>query len=126
MLSYSCKDDALFGSLTVQETFEVAAALRLPSSMGRKTKAALVDGLIMELGLSKAKDTYIGNMFIRGVSGGERKRTNVGVELLSGPSLVFLDECVFVCPLLWSCWHCVPAPCADNDFLFLQADVGAR
>ena len=34
----------------------------------------------------------VGNQFIRGVSGGERKRTNIGVELIVSPSLLFLDE----------------------------------
>ncbi len=52
----------------------------------------LVDDVIAELALSKAANTFIGNAFIRGVSGGERKRANVGVELLSNPSLVFMDE----------------------------------
>lgn len=43
-------------------------------------------------GLSKARDTPIGNEMIRGVSGGERKRTNIAVEMLSNPSLVFLGR----------------------------------
>lgn len=52
----------------------------------------LVDDVISELALSKAANTFIGNAFMRGVSGGERKRANIGVELLSNPSLIFLDE----------------------------------
>ena len=44
------------------------------------------------LGLNKCKDTLIGGGMIRGVSGGERKRTSIGVELLTNPSLIFLDE----------------------------------
>ena len=43
-------------------------------------------------GLAKAAGTWIGNDLVRGVSGGERKRVNIGVELMSNPSLVFLDE----------------------------------
>ena len=43
-------------------------------------------------GLSKARDTMIGNEMLRGVSGGERKRCNIAVEMLGNPSLVFLGE----------------------------------
>ena len=41
-------------------------------------------------GLSKARDTYIGGSLLRGVSGGERKRCNIAVEMLGNPSLEFL------------------------------------
>lgn len=40
----------------------------------------------------KVANTYVGNNQIRGISGGERKRTSIGVELLTNPSLIFLDE----------------------------------
>lgn len=90
--AYVMQDDALFSNLTVRETFEFAARIRLPREMSASTRTALVDTIITELGLAKAQDTRIGNDFFRGVSGGERKRTNIGVELLSGASLLFLDE----------------------------------
>jgi len=48
--------------------------------------------LIKELGLTRCKNTKVGNSLIRGVSGGERKRTSIGVELLTNPSMLFLDE----------------------------------
>jgi len=44
------------------------------------------------LGLQECQNTKIGNSLIRGVSGGERKRTSIGVELLTNPSMIFLDE----------------------------------
>lgn len=44
------------------------------------------------MGLKKCAETYVGNSLIRGLSGGEKKRTSVGVELLINPSLIFLDE----------------------------------
>lgn len=51
-----------------------------------------MESLIQELGLTKCCNTRIGNNMIRGVSGGERKRASIGVELLTNPSLIFLDE----------------------------------
>ncbi len=90
--AYVMQDDALFSNLTVRETFEFAARMRLPPDVTAETKDALVTQIITELGLSKAQDTRIGNEFLRGVSGGERKRTNIGIELLSGASLLLLDE----------------------------------
>lgn len=55
-------------------------------------KIKKVENLITDLGLEKCADTIIGNSFIKGISGGERKRVSIGVELLSNPSLLFLDE----------------------------------
>ena len=40
----------------------------------------------------ECKDTYIGNNLIKGISGGEMKRTSIGIELLINPSILFLDE----------------------------------
>lgn len=48
--------------------------------------------MIVMLGLQKCANTLIGNQIIRGVSGGEKKRTAIGVELITQPSTVFLDE----------------------------------
>jgi len=51
-----------------------------------------VDGLIVDLGLESCADTMIGGALIKGISGGQRKRTSVGVELITDPGLIFLDE----------------------------------
>jgi len=48
--------------------------------------------LLHDLGLIKCADTKVGNALIRGLSGGERKRASIGVELITNPSLIFLDE----------------------------------
>jgi ABC-type multidrug transport system ATPase subunit len=48
--------------------------------------------MITELGLTSCADTIVGGELIKGISGGERKRTSVGVELVVKPALVFLDE----------------------------------
>ena len=57
-----------------------------------KEKASRVNDIIKELGISKCSSTYIGDDLYRGISGGEKKRTNIGVELIKNPSLLFLDE----------------------------------
>ena len=51
-----------------------------------------VNSLIDELRLNKCQNTKIGGPLIKGVSGGERKRTSIGVELITDPNLIFLDE----------------------------------
>jgi ABC-type multidrug transport system ATPase subunit len=51
-----------------------------------------VDRIIDELKLTKCQTTRIGDEFFKGVSGGERKRASIGVELITDPILIFLDE----------------------------------
>eukprot|EP00615_Pteridomonas_danica_P010282 CAMPEP_0114370538 /NCGR_PEP_ID=MMETSP0101-20121206/32580_1 /TAXON_ID=38822 ORGANISM="Pteridomonas danica, Strain PT" /NCGR_SAMPLE_ID=MMETSP0101 /ASSEMBLY_ACC=CAM_ASM_000211 /LENGTH=629 /DNA_ID=CAMNT_0001522107 /DNA_START=17 /DNA_END=1905 /DNA_ORIENTATION=- len=48
--------------------------------------------VISELGLNKVADTMLGSARVRGVSGGEKKRANIGIELIKNPSMLFLDE----------------------------------
>ena len=75
---------------TVYETLFTAAKLRLSKKVSIKDKQSRVDAIIQELGLNKAKNTRIGDAKNRGVSGGERKRTNIGVEMIQDPSVLFL------------------------------------
>jgi len=51
-----------------------------------------VEELLKELGLISVSDTLIGNTRFKSLSGGERKRTAIGVELISDPSMILLDE----------------------------------
>ena len=69
-----------------------AAQLRLPRHMNKAQKRERVSTVITALGLDSCKDTIIGGFFRKGISGGERKRTSVGHELLINPSLLLLDE----------------------------------
>lgn len=91
-VAYVLQDDILFPILTVYETFLYQARTRMPSEMSIKDKKERVEKMIQMLNLEKARNTIIGNQFIRGISGGERKRVNIGAQLLSFPSIVFLDE----------------------------------
>eukprot|EP00178_Gracilaria_changii_P026509 TRINITY_DN815_c0_g1_i2.p1 TRINITY_DN815_c0_g1~~TRINITY_DN815_c0_g1_i2.p1 ORF type:complete len:645 (+),score=141.24 TRINITY_DN815_c0_g1_i2:205-2139(+) len=92
LAAYVIQDDDMFAELTVQEQLTYAALLRLPASMPKHKKLLRVQKVIQELGLAKVKDTMIGNQIVRGISGGERKRVNIGTELVTNPSLLFLDE----------------------------------
>ncbi|XP_075006040.1 broad substrate specificity ATP-binding cassette transporter ABCG2 isoform X2 [Calonectris borealis] len=89
---YVVQDDVVMGTLTVRENLKFSAALRLPKSVKEQEKNERVNQIIKELGLSKVADSKVGTQFIRGVSGGERKRTNIGMELITDPAILFLDE----------------------------------
>ncbi|XP_056299345.1 broad substrate specificity ATP-binding cassette transporter ABCG2 isoform X2 [Pseudoliparis swirei] len=89
---YVVQDDVVMGTLTVRENFRFSAALRLPASVSQKEKEEKVEKLIQELGLGRVADSKVGTQLIRGISGGERKRTNIGMELIIDPPVLFLDE----------------------------------
>ncbi|KAK4535738.1 hypothetical protein CDCA_CDCA06G1763 [Cyanidium caldarium] len=90
--AYVEQEDRMFAELTVREQLEFSARLRLPRSMPLEKKRNRVEQVVRELGLSKCVDTMVGNAVVRGVSGGERKRVNIGIELVTDPSLILLDE----------------------------------
>ncbi|KAI3961283.1 hypothetical protein MKX01_006997 [Papaver californicum] len=78
--AYIIQDDRLFPMLTVYETLMYAADFRL----GSISKA--------EKQQRSARNTYIGDEATRGVSGGERRRVSIGVDIIHGPALLVLDE----------------------------------
>jgi ABC-type multidrug transport system ATPase subunit len=92
LVGYVSQDDCLLATQTVWETLMFYAVLRLPSAMSHAQKRAAVDALIAELGLEKARNTYVGNALIRGISGGERKRLAIGCQVISRPGLLLADE----------------------------------
>uniref|UniRef100_A0A9J7YXG7 Broad substrate specificity ATP-binding cassette transporter ABCG2 n=1 Tax=Cyprinus carpio carpio TaxID=630221 RepID=A0A9J7YXG7_CYPCA len=89
---YVVQDDIVMGTLTVRENLCFSAALRLSSQISPREKEARVNHLISELALNKVADAKVGTQLIRGISGGERKRTSIGMELIIDPSVLFLDE----------------------------------
>jgi ABC-type multidrug transport system ATPase subunit len=84
--------DEFFSMLTVRETLELAAKMRLPPTMPMEEKDAFISHLISSLSLTDCQDTRIGNSKSRGISGGEKKRLSLGCELISSPRLIFADE----------------------------------
>ncbi|KAF0037122.1 hypothetical protein F2P81_009996 [Scophthalmus maximus] len=91
--AYVVQDDILMGTLSVRENLLFSANLRLdPKRHSGADKHSRVDAIIQDLGLADCAKTKIGTEFIRGVSGGERKRCSIGMELITSPALLFLDE----------------------------------
>jgi ABC-type multidrug transport system ATPase subunit len=91
--SYVCQDDsALLPSLTVHETLRFAARLRLPSFMSTKDKDRRAGEVLLKLGLKDCADTLIGSDLIKGISGGEKRRVTIAVQILTDPRILLLDE----------------------------------
>lgn len=87
IIGYVTQEDILQEELTVRQTFESYCTLR-----NIKNKKEWSEQIIDKLQLQKCADTQVGGTMIRGVSGGEKKRVSIGVELVSSPSLLFMDE----------------------------------
>jgi ABC-type multidrug transport system ATPase subunit/ABC-type multidrug transport system permease subunit len=86
-IGYVPQDEIVHAGLTVREALHYAARLRLPGDATAADVEASVDRVLGELALEEHADTRIGSL-----SGGQRKRAGVASELLSRPSLLFLDE----------------------------------
>mmetsp|Transcript_10203 Transcript_10203/g.17514 ORF Transcript_10203/g.17514 Transcript_10203/m.17514 type:complete len:787 (-) Transcript_10203:1212-3572(-) len=92
-IGYVLQDDVFFSNLTVRETLWFTARVKLPESMSLEEKKHRVESVIKRLGLTRCADTLIGNQNSKErISGGERKRTSIAVELLQDPSILLLDE----------------------------------
>jgi ABC-type multidrug transport system ATPase subunit len=90
--AYVMQDDVLLPTLTVRETLQYAVNLRLRSLSTRAERDAVVEETVMELGLKDCADTRIGTTTKSLCSGGEKRRTSIGVQLLANPSVLFCDE----------------------------------
>lgn len=87
MSRYIMQEDMLQPHLSVYEAMIIAADLKLGSELTRKQKTTLVNEIIEMLLLVRAKNTITSQL-----SGGERKRLSVALELINNPPVIFLDE----------------------------------
>uniref|UniRef100_A0A8D8I2D0 ATP-binding cassette sub-family G member 4 n=1 Tax=Culex pipiens TaxID=7175 RepID=A0A8D8I2D0_CULPI len=87
LVAYTTQDVPLLQNITVQETLHYAADLKLPSRVTRIHKTKIVNDIIALLGLEKCAHNQARNL-----SGGERKRLSIGLELVSNPKIMFFDE----------------------------------
>ncbi|KFK36826.1 hypothetical protein AALP_AA4G176500 [Arabis alpina] len=90
--AYVMQDDLLYPMLTVEETLMFAAEFRMPRSLPKSKKKLRVQALIDQLGIRNAAQTIIGDEGHRGISGGERRRVSIGIDIIHDPILLFLDE----------------------------------
>src|SRR5579859_353038 len=86
-IGYVPQDDIIHRELTVERALGYAAELRMPADTTPAERHARVSEVIAELGLEQQKHTVVASL-----SGGQRKRVSIGVELLTQPPLFFLDE----------------------------------
>lgn len=86
-LGYVPQDDIVHRELTVEQTLDYTARLRLPKDVTAEQRRELVDATLESLGLAHVRDSRVENL-----SGGQRKRVSIGCELLTRPSVLFLDE----------------------------------
>ena len=91
---YVTQKDLLFPSATVYECVIFSAMLRLPLDMSREDKKRRVDSVLSELDLTSCQNTLVGDdvVGIKGVSGGQKRRTSLAVELVKDPQIIFADE----------------------------------
>ncbi|CAF3334940.1 unnamed protein product [Rotaria socialis] len=92
MVGYVVQDDIISETLTIRENLMFSANIRLPRDVSHVERVERVIKVISDLGLESCADTTVGTEFIRGVSGGERKRACIGMELILARKIFFLDE----------------------------------
>lgn len=92
LVGFVPQNDVMHYDLTVKENIEFSAATRLPSYMTKKEVEEQVRKVLKVLNLSKVKNQVIGDDRKRGISGGQRKRVNIAMELVADPTILFLDE----------------------------------
>ncbi|GMF11084.1 unnamed protein product [Phytophthora lilii] len=90
--SYVAQEDSLLGSFTVLETLEMAAGLTLPSNVTTICITKRVQNAIDDMGLRVCENTMVGDIFLKGISGGQKRRLSIAIEMLSDPSILLLNE----------------------------------
>ncbi len=90
-ISYIPQDDAFDEQLTIAENLSIAASLRSPHLTNRD-RARRVDGKLAELGLAERRNSVVGSPVKKSLSGGERKRLNIGLDMIGLADIYLFDE----------------------------------
>jgi ABC-type multidrug transport system ATPase subunit len=92
VLGYVPQDDIMHRELTVRQALRYTAELRLPPETSSQEIEARIAKVLAQLQLESTVNTLIGSPERKGISGGQRKRVNLAMELLTDPAVLFLDE----------------------------------
>ncbi len=87
LMGYVPQSDIVYDDLTLYDMLSYTAKLRLPKDTTAAEREAAIKRAISLVGLDEKRNSYI-----KALSGGQRKRASIAVELLSDPNLIFLDE----------------------------------
>lgn len=87
MIGYVPQQDIIYENLTLRKMLYYTAKLKMPPDTSKEEIRSRIDKVLQMVELSEHQDTYI-----RKLSGGQKKRASIAVELLADPSLFFLDE----------------------------------
>lgn len=87
LIGYVPQSDIVYDNLTLCDMLFYTAKLRLPKDVTEKEREEAIDRAIKLVELTEKKNSYI-----KALSGGQKKRASIAVELLSDPNLMFLDE----------------------------------
>lgn len=90
--AYVMQDDVFIPTLTVAETLKFAASLRIAEGTPKKVRDQRLEMMLDMLGIDHIRDSIVGDQSLRGISGGQRKRLSIGVEIVGLPNIIFLDE----------------------------------
>ncbi len=90
-VSYIPQEDAFDEHLTIGENLQFAAAIRSPH-LSRRDRTRRLDAKLLELGLSERRDSIVGSPVKKTLSGGERKRLNIGLDMIGSADVYLFDE----------------------------------
>ena len=90
-ISYIPQEDAFDEHLTIAENLQFAAAIRSPH-LSRRDRSRRLEGKLVELGLSERRDAVVGAAVKKTLSGGERKRLNIGLDMIGSADIYLFDE----------------------------------
>ena len=92
LVGFVPQEDVMIRQLTVRDNMEFSANIRLGVEMSASERKKVVNDTLVALGIDHVQHSVIGDERQRGVSGGQRKRVNIGIELVALPKVLFLDE----------------------------------